>query len=93
MKRQPTIPQPQSQWHAEIGALLRDQRVKRGLTLHAFAEKLGVSVNTLRWHETGARLMGLEAIKIASEILECDFIALIVPASEIDRNLRRQTAA
>lgn len=52
-----------------LGALFRQLRKKRQMTLHQMAARMGLSINTIRQHEAGTRLLRVPEIWRAAEVL------------------------
>ena len=65
-----------SELEARIGENFRLVRRSRKVWLTTLAEALGVSVNTIRWHEAGVRSMRSDLIVRAAEVIG-------VPAAEL----------
>lgn len=61
---------------AAIGALMRAARKRQRVGLRPLAEHLQCSINTIRWHEAGARMMRADMLSRAA-----DFIG--VPPAEL----------
>jgi transcriptional regulator with XRE-family HTH domain len=57
-----TIPIPRSELEARLGERFRVERKRADVRLRELAETLGVSINTIRWHEYGARMMRADLI-------------------------------
>ncbi|CAB4130394.1 HTH_XRE domain containing protein [uncultured Caudovirales phage] len=55
-----------------MGALFRAERRRNRVWLKDMAKALGVSVNTIRWHENGARMMRSDLLVRAAEIMGVD---------------------
>jgi transcriptional regulator with XRE-family HTH domain len=64
---------------AALGARLRIEREAHGITLSDLALALGVSINTIRWHESGARMMRSDEVAMAAKVLRLDAGDLMVP--------------
>ncbi len=58
-----------------LGDLFAHERAKAGISLEVMAAKLERSINTIRWHEAGTRLMRLD------EVVRAAFIMGITPDS------------
>ena len=54
-----------------LGAIFRAQRRQAGLTLNQMAERMELSINTIRHHEAGTRLLRVTQMWRAAEILGC----------------------
>lgn len=64
-----TIPIAKGELQASIGERFRAVRRSRGVWLRDIATALRCSVNTIRWHETGARMLRADAIVEAAALL------------------------
>jgi transcriptional regulator with XRE-family HTH domain len=64
-----TIPEPAGELEASIGARFRKVRKGRKVSLRTLADRLQVSINTVRWHEAGARMMRVDDVAKAAEII------------------------
>lgn len=73
-----TKPNPKGDLEAKLGAQFRDTRRARGVWLRPLSKLLGVSVNTVRWHEAGARMMRTDDIVRAAEIIGVSPADLVV---------------
>lgn len=58
----PTRPHPNTPIDVALGERFRQVRKRQNLTLHDMKRMLGVSVNTIRWHEAGSRSMRIDMI-------------------------------
>jgi len=72
-----TTPVPRSDLEERLGAQFRNERKRNRVLLRDLAKALGVSVNTVRWHEYGARLMRADLIVRSAQIIGVDPCALI----------------
>jgi transcriptional regulator with XRE-family HTH domain len=54
---------------AMIGAAFRAAREKQKIPLRTLAPAIGVSINTIRWHEAGARLLRTETVDKAAQFM------------------------
>lgn len=52
-----------------LGRYFRHYREAANITLRDMAERMGMSINTIRWHEAGIRLLRVPEIWRASAIL------------------------
>ena len=52
-----------------LGRAFRFYREAAGITLRAMSRKMGMSINTIRMHEAGARIMRVEDVWRAAKIL------------------------
>lgn len=66
-----TKPEATSELAAKLGARFQATRNRYGckVTLTDLAKQLNVSMNTLRWHEAGARMLRADQIAKAAEIM------------------------
>lgn len=64
-----TIPQSKGDLQTALGAQFRETRRAKHVWLRDLSKQLGVSVNTVRWHEAGARMMRADLIVRAAEII------------------------
>ena len=69
-------PVPIGEREAAIGAAFRAARKRRGFTLLQLSAALGCSINSVRWHEAGARLLRTGDLIRAAE-------AMGVPTTEV----------
>lgn len=65
-----TTPIPKGDLQARLGERFRAVRRSRGVWLRDMASALRCSVNTVRWHENGARMFRTDTIVMAAEYLE-----------------------
>lgn len=72
----PTVPIPKGPEEAKIGAAFRAARTGKGVTLAATAASIGVSVNSVRWHEGGASIMPPEKVFAAAKLFKASPEAL-----------------
>lgn len=79
MPKAMTRPVPASDDHAIIGRKMREKRVAANVSVMKLARALNVSVNTVRWHEAGARLLRADDLVIAASVLGCKPSDLIDP--------------
>lgn len=83
-----TIPAPKGELEAALGAQFRETRRGREIWLRDLSKKLGVSVNTVRWHEAGARMMRTDLVVRAAAIIgvsPSQLIELPAEAAETER--------
>lgn len=64
-----TIPKPKGDLEARLGARFRAVRTSHGLRLMDLVERLGAHINTIRWHEAGARMMRVDDLVRAAEAI------------------------
>lgn len=62
-------PVPRGDMEVSIGARFRKNREDQGVSLVPLAKHLGCSVNTVRWHEAGARMMRADLIVRAANFM------------------------
>lgn len=70
------VPKPKGKVEAAHGAAFRQARNAASKTLTETAEALGVSVNTLRWHEAGAAIMAPDKLLAAGVLFSVDPLAI-----------------
>ena len=75
-----TKPVPKTSLEVSLGAHFRKVRKEREFTLDTLRKALGVSVNTLRWHEAGARSMRLNDVVRAVQIMQAGNLPLVPDA-------------
>lgn len=73
-----TIPQSKGELETALGAQFRETRRANHVWLRELSRQLGVSVNTVRWHEAGARMMRADLIVRAAEIIGVSASELVV---------------
>lgn len=71
-----SVPKPKGKVEAAHGAAFRQARNAASKTLLETAEALGVSVNTIRWHEAGASIMPPDKLLAAGVLFGADPVAL-----------------
>ena len=64
-----TTPIPAGDLEQRLGAHFRMIRKQRKVSLIALAEGLNCSINTIRWHEAGSRMLRLDDVVRAAELL------------------------
>lgn len=69
---QVTKPVPAGELTKEIGEIFKVKRRKAKVSLESMASGLGCSINTVRWHEAGARMLRADQIIVAAEIIGCE---------------------
>lgn len=67
-----TRPIPAGELEERLGAAFRAARLAAGVTLDEMARRLDCSVNTVRWHEGGARMLRADNLIRAASIIGCD---------------------
>jgi uncharacterized protein (UPF0335 family) len=65
-----------------LGSYFRHYREAAGLTLHELADKMELSVNTIRLHEGGERLLRVPELWRAAKIFGVTYDKLLDPDSE-----------
>jgi len=73
---------PLSPRHVTLGAAIRKQRMKRGLTLEALAERTGLSANYLGDLERGERNVSIRALWQVADGLDVAASALLRSAEK-----------
>lgn len=66
---------------AELGAIFRLRRKTACVTLAQLAAELSCSINTIRFHEAGERIMRADQIVRAAGIFGCQHSELMPPES------------
>ena len=74
-----TVPVPSSPENAALGACFKSVRRRQKVWLRPLAEAMGCSVNTIRWHEAGDRMMRLDEVIKAASIMGVDASELMKP--------------
>jgi transcriptional regulator with XRE-family HTH domain len=64
-----TIPVARSPENAALGNRFREVRRRQKVGLLALSKALGCSLNTVRWHEAGARMLRLDHVVQAAGIM------------------------
>jgi hypothetical protein len=77
-----TVPQPKGDLEASLGAKFRAERRANGVWLRDLASALDVSVNTIRWHEAGARMLRADMLVKAAEVIGVNPSALMPPDAQ-----------
>lgn len=72
-----STPEPKGEGQVAVGQLFRAMRKKKKVGLSKMASELGVSINTLRWHENGSRPMRVDMLIEAARVLGCTTTELI----------------
>jgi len=67
-----------------LGARLRIEREAQVVSLEDFSRAMGVSINKVRWHESGKVMMRADELVQAARILRIEATALMVP-HDVDR--------
>lgn len=75
-------PIPIGEHEAACGARFRKLRREAGLTQEALAGRLGISINTLRWHEAGARPFRGNTLILAAHHMNTEVMNLMQPEEE-----------
>lgn len=74
-----TRPVPLGEKEARIGAAFRAAREAKGVFLADLAAALSCSINSIRWHEAGARMMRTDDLIRAAEVLGLPTSDLLPP--------------
>ena len=72
-----TTPVPLGPREAALGQRFVDIRRAHKVWLRPLAKQLGISVNTLRWHVAGARLLRLDVLDKAATIIGVPLAILV----------------
>ena len=88
-------PVARGEMEAGIGARFRSIRKASRVSLKPLAVHLECSVNTVRWHEAGARMMRADLIVRAAQFMKVNPQELLPPEhqSEAKRTTRKKEAA
>lgn len=62
-----TIPTPKGELQRHLGERFRAVRTQRGVWLRDLAAALRCSINTIRWHENGARMFRADTLVLAAQ--------------------------
>lgn len=80
-----TKPEARGALEERIGSAFRSARVEAGISLMDMANALGCSINTVRWHEAGARLFRADDIVRAASIMDVPPDTLLGPAQDAEQ--------
>lgn len=75
-------PVARGEMEAGIGARFREIRKSCKVSLKPLAEHLECSVNTVRWHEAGARMMRADLIVRAAQFMKVNPQELLPPGHQ-----------
>lgn len=64
---------------AAIGARLRVEREAHPISLEDFAQAVGMSINKVRWHEAGSRLLRADELAVCARILKLEPLVMMIP--------------
>jgi transcriptional regulator with XRE-family HTH domain len=67
----------------KLGELFLAARKANGINLKELAQRMGRSINTVRWHENGARSLRADDLVMAARIMGCSATSLVPVMSEI----------
>jgi len=81
-----TKPQPKGEVEMALGEQFRAVRRRQKVWLRDLAAKLECSVNTVRWHEAGARMMRADMIVKSAEFMGVSAEELMQIRSEPNGN-------
>jgi transcriptional regulator with XRE-family HTH domain len=81
-----TKPQPKGEVEMALGEQFRAVRRRQKVWLRDLAAKLECSVNTVRWHEAGARMMRADMIIKSAEFMGVSADELMQIRSEPNGN-------
>ena len=82
MPSQETVPIPRGEMEVALGVTFRKARRAEKMSLRVLAERMKISVNTIRWHEAGARPMRADMLSRAADILGVATAALVTTEAE-----------
>lgn len=74
--------EPRGDIEAALGAQFRTVRRRQKVWLKELSRRLDCSVNTIRWHEAGARMMRADMLVRAAEIIGVPPHELMPPATQ-----------
>lgn len=69
MSESRTVPVPSSPENAALGARFREVRRAHKVYLRPLAEAMGCSLNKIRWHEAGHRMLRLDEVVQAAKVI------------------------
>lgn len=69
---QVTKPVPADELTKSIGEIFKEKRKSAKVSLDRMAASLGCSINTVRWHEAGARMLRADQIFTAAKVIGCE---------------------
>ena len=76
-----------------LGKLFREAREHSGVTLRQLAERMGMSINTIRWHEAGTRCIRVDDLVMAARMMGVPPDILIRDAMPVDEAIERLAAS
>lgn len=79
-----TKPIPGNKDQVALGAVFRAKRSEAGVTQEQIKAALGCSINTVRWHEAGARSLRADQLVTAARVMRCDPKDLMVEGESDD---------
>lgn len=82
-----------NEFTAALGARFRAIREGKKIFLRDMARRMGVCINTIRWHEAGARMMRADDLVEAARVLQVEPCALIAQEQEGKPTWQEQLAA
>lgn len=74
--------EPRGEIEAALGAQFRSVRRRQRVWLKELSRRLDCSVNTIRWHEAGARMMRADMLVRAAEIIGVPPQELMPPTNQ-----------
>ena len=78
-----TKPTPAGHVEQALGQRFREVRKRQKVTLIDLSKHLGCSINTVRWHEAGARMLRADDIVRCAEFMRVDPFELVTaPGSD-----------
>lgn len=72
-----TKPVPGTETQIALGRTFLRERSRTGVTLERIATALKTSINTIRWHEAGARSLRADDLIAAAGVMGCSPATLI----------------
>lgn len=84
--------EPRGEIEAALGAQFRTVRRRQKVWLKELSRRLECSVNTIRWHEAGARMMRADMLVRAAEVIGVQPQELMPQATQGEANGNPQNA-
>lgn len=61
-----------------LGELFRAKRTEKGISLKSMAQMMRCSINTIRWHEAGGRILRADELVQAAKFMGCSPTSLML---------------
>lgn len=71
VKKRDWKPKSKSDTEMQLGLTFRRLRKAKGFSMRGIARRMGIAVNSVRWHEAGATMLRADDLLKATEILDC----------------------